>query len=336
MSCSSPARRRSRRVTASKPSTAPIPTAISATRSEWRAVNGDLASMTRANASAIRSSRASSATSSRSAGSQPETSGCSSDAQNAGVDREQRVDQRRVEPAPAPLARHLAGGLDAAGGVEDLGGLGEAEDPREQRDLLAAQPVGHAAPVPVLVEAADRGRGLLGQVEHARDLGPAVAARLHELARDLALVLDPPQERHALAQRASRRDRPHRPQERLERARPVDQLRRALGQPVVGAEQRGHALGVGGAAGVLEQQRVEEVGAGAGRELELLGDPHPDHAGADRVPRGLAFGDVERVRERADDPGERDVLHTRVIGWTRRNWTNDAAGGGSDSRSDRR
>jgi hypothetical protein len=47
---------------------------------------------------------------------------------------------------------------------------------------------------------------------------------------------------------------------------------------------------------------------------QLLCDPHPDHAGADRVTRGLPFGDVERVRERADDLGERDVLHTRVIG----------------------
>ena len=315
-SCSSPARRRSRRVTASKPRRSPIPTAISATRSEWRAVKGDFASITRANASAIRSSRASSATSSRSVGSQPDTSGSSRPRQNAASRQnpQQRVDQRRVEPAAAPALRHPAHRLDAARGVEDLGRLGEAEDAREQRDLLAAQPVGLAAPVPVLVEAADRGRGLLGEVEHAGDLGAAVAAGLHEALGDLALVPDPLQVGHAGAQRPAGRDGPPRPQERLERARPVDELGRALGRLVVGAEQHRHPLGVGRAAGVLEQQRVEEVRARLRGQLELLGDAHPDHARADRVARGLALGDVERVRERADDAGEGDVLHTTVIG----------------------
>ena len=294
-----------------------MPTAISATRSEWRAVNGDLASITRANASAMRSRRSSSARSTISAGSQPVTSGCSSVRQNPRslADREQRVHERRVEPAPAAAPRHRARGPQAARRVEDLDRLREAEDAREQRDLLPRQSVRHPAPVPVLVEAADRRRRLLGQVEHARDLGAAVAARLHELARDVALVADALQVGGAGAQRAAGRDRAQRPDERSRGARPVDQLGRALGDLIVGAEQRGHALGVGRAAGVLEQQRVEEIGADASREPELLGDPHPDHAGADRVAGGLALGDVERVGERADDARKRDVpLHTPVIG----------------------
>jgi hypothetical protein len=69
--------------TGSKPSTSPIPTAISATRTECEAVNGDFASVTRANASAMRSIRSSPARSTRSPGSQCDTSASASDPQNA-------------------------------------------------------------------------------------------------------------------------------------------------------------------------------------------------------------------------------------------------------------
>ena len=50
-------------------------------------------------------------------------------------------------------------------------------------------------------------------------------------------------------------------------AQPVD-----AGDARIGAEQRRQARGVGGAAGVLEQQRVEEVAAGGGAELKLVGE----------------------------------------------------------------
>ena len=78
---------------------------------------------------------------------------------------------------------------------------------------------------------------------------------------------------------------------------------RRLGAAVVGREQRRHAVGVGRAAGVLEQQRVEQIGALGRVQVELRGQAHPDQAGADRVTRRLSLGDVERVRKRADDPG---------------------------------
>ena len=83
------------------------------------------------------------------------------------ADGQEGVDERGIEPAPAPPARDLARRLHAAGRVEDLDGLGEAEDPREQRDLLPREPVRLPAPVPVLVERADRRRRLLAEVEHA-------------------------------------------------------------------------------------------------------------------------------------------------------------------------
>jgi hypothetical protein len=75
----------------------------------------------------------------------------------------------------------------------------------------------------------------------------------------------------------------------------------------------------------LAEQRVEEVGALAGGELDLLRDAHADHARAQRVPGGLALGDVERVREGPDDPGERNVLHSPVIGTPEQNPLLDAA-----------
>ena len=72
------------------------------------------------------------------------------------------VDERGVEPLAAPAQRHPARGLDAAGGVEHLDRLRQAQDPGGERDLLATEPVGHPAPVPVLVETANRRRRLLG------------------------------------------------------------------------------------------------------------------------------------------------------------------------------
>ena len=88
----------------------------------------------------------------------------------------------------------------------------------------------------------------------------------HEAAGDVALVADRLRRR---APRLARRDRAQ-PDHASARsgARPVDALGRALGLAVVGAEQRRHALRVGRAAGVLEQQRVEEVRAvGVGRPI---------------------------------------------------------------------
>ena len=76
------------------------------------------------------------------------------------------------------------------------------------------------------------------------------------------IALQPPA---AVAQRPVGRDRAQRPHEGGQLAGPVDALGRALGDVVVGAEQRRHAGGVRRAAGVLEQQRVEQVGAGRWR-----------------------------------------------------------------------
>ncbi len=83
---------------------------------------------------------------------------------------------------------------------------------------------------------------------------------------------------------------------------------------VIGAEQRGHLRRVARAAGVLEEQRVEQLRAGRGVELEVLRETHADHAAANRVPGRLALGDVERVGERPKDLGEAEPRLDRPAG----------------------
>ena len=231
------------------------------------------------------------------------------------ADGREGVDERGVEPLAAALPHDVVRRLRAGGGVEDLGGLGQAEDPPEQRDLLAAQAARLAAAVPVLVERSDPVRRLGVEAEHQGDLGAALAARLHQRARDLALGLDGAQAVDPAADPALGRDRAQRPEERRQPPGPVDPLRRALGDVVVGVEQRRHLGRVGRAARVLEQQCVEQVRARRGVELQLLREPHADLAAADRVPRRLPLREVERVRQRADHLRERDPL---TVAWHRK------------------
>ncbi len=307
MSCSRPARRRSRSPWAGTPMTAPVATAQRATSLEWRAVYGDFASITRANASATRSSVASSAVRTRSTGSHAATAGTarasSSGRQNA---RSSRIESSAstsagLEPAVAALERHRERAREPDRADEDLDGLREAEDAAEQRDLLAAQAERLAGAVPVLVERADRGGGRLGQLEHAGDLGAALAARADQLARDLLLLRDPAHLARLGERAAALGDRLPRVDRARGRPRPVGDLHGALGRLVVGGEQRGQARGVARAAGVLEQQRVEQRGALLLGQADLLGQPHADRGRADRVAGRFALGDVERVRQRTED-----------------------------------
>ena len=72
--------------------------------------------------------------------------------------------------------------------------------------------------------------------------------------------------------------------------------------------------GVRRAAGVLEQQGVEQIRPRLTIELELVGQAHADKARPFRVSRGLPLGDVERARQGANQLGQRDpsiVSHRR-------------------------
>jgi hypothetical protein len=226
--------------------------------------------------------------------------------------RSQGIDERGVEPPPAPPAGHGPCRAHPARGVEDLHRLGEAQDPPEERDLLAAQATRLAAAIPVLVERAYRLGGLPFEPEHQRDLGAAVAACLHQGPGHLALGLDRQQPVQAGTEAAARRDRPHRPHERRQASGPVDALGRALGDVIVGAEQRRHLRRVGRASGVLEQQRVEQPRPRRGIQIEGVREPHADLAGAHRVPRWLPLGDVEGVGQRPDHARQCDLRSSRA------------------------
>ena len=251
----------------------------------------------------MRSRRDASACSSRSSGSHGAMSGSASDSQNA-TSRRQRPNVSTSAGSNQPPLRFLAMPQAARTppAAWKISSVCARQTMRASSGISSPRrPLRLAAAVPVLVERADRLRGLGAEADQQRDLGAAVAARLHQPARHLALVLDRLQPPAAVAQPAVGGDRAQRPHERRQLAGPVDALGRALGELVVGAEQRRHASGVRGAAGVLEEQRVEEVGAGPGVEAELLRQPHADHARAERVAGRLPLREIECVGERADD-----------------------------------
>ena len=105
--------------------------------------------------------------------------------------------------------------------------------------------------------------------------------------------------------------------ERLRQVGVVDRLDASLRREVVGAEERGDLGGVGRAARVLEQERVEERGAVFDLQPDLVGEAHADQARPHGVARRLALGDVERVRERRQDLGQPQVaafVHVECIG----------------------
>ncbi len=226
------------------------------------------------------------------------------------LERAERVGEHRVEPRAAPRACHLAGGRGAAELPEHLRGLGQAEDPAEQRDLLAGQPRRIAAAVPVLVERGDRLRRRLVHPHVARHVGPALAAQRRQVAGAVRPVLDQRLDVACLGQRrGARRGVAQQVAQRLRRAQVVGRLAVLLDQRVGVPVQRRHLGGVRRAARVLQQQRVEQRRQVPLVEPDLGPEAHPDHAGPLRVSARLALGDVEGVRERRQDLGQAK-LHT--------------------------
>ena len=269
-----------------------------------------------ANASATRSRRSSSARCTRSSGSKTPITRVRLVAAErrpegaVAARRAQRVDERGVEPGAAALGRDVERRARAADGEEHLDGLGEAEDAAEQRDRVAGEAVGVAGAVPVLVERC----GSPPRSSPVSSIMRAMSAPRSQ--RSSVISRAPSAPLRAIA--ASRRVRPWRSTWRSDAPgrMVVDQLARALELEVVGAEQRAQPGGVARAAGVLEQQRVEQRRALVGREPDLLADPHADRARAHGVAHRLALGDVERVREGGDHLGEPDV-HQEGIGGPR-------------------
>ena len=190
MSCRSAARRRSRSAAGAEAERAcRSPTAISATRSEWRYVYGDFASITLANASATRSRRSSSASdeAAPSGSSVADGRACVGPERGPERARRSRSEPQRVARARGRTscrcarARRRRAASRAEGGEEDLDGLGEADDPAEQRDLLAGEPVGVAPPSQCSSSVRIASAVCFGRSSMQRDLGAALAADLHHL-----------------------------------------------------------------------------------------------------------------------------------------------------------
>ena len=231
----------------------------------------------------------------------PTPTGSRSVAQNAVVvlDRHQRVDERRIEPGAAAPARDLASCRRTAVLPVDLGGLSQADHPAHRRDRVPGDPARIAAAIPVLVAVHDGLRCHIAEPDPAHHVRSALAAQRHQrpgaLASGAQHRADVPSPLH---RRPSGSGVAQQVPERLGRAGGVGEPARALHGGVVGAEQRRYPSGVGGAAGVLQQQRVERRRARRLVEPHRLGQPHPDQAAALSVAAGLALGDVERVRQR--------------------------------------
>ena len=104
----------------------------------------------------------------------------------AGRDRDEGIDDARIEPG-AGAAADLGDRLVAAlAHVEDIDDLGEQRDAREDRDLAGMLALGQALAVPLLVEIDDALRDGFGEPHAPGDIGAAMAARLGQLPGDLA------------------------------------------------------------------------------------------------------------------------------------------------------
>jgi len=175
------------------------------------------------------------------------------------LDDVQRVDESGVEPRAAARSRHGQRRVGPVLGPEDLHRLGQAHDASEQADLLAGHAIGIASPVPVLVELSDGAGRCLVEVDHAGDVGPALTAQCGQGARADRAVADQSAELARLdGQRSAGCSVAPQVAQRLGRAQVVGRLAVALDCGVVVAIEGGDLGRVGRAAGVLEQQRVEE------------------------------------------------------------------------------
>lgn len=168
---------------------------------------------------------------------------------------------------------------------EDLEHLRDADDARRPRNVLAADPLRLAAAVPVLVHVADCGGCGRREAEIERDRRAAIATHLKDLAlgpragqRQARDSREPPEETLAAADVAEAIG------DLFAEVPPVGQPHRAFDDQFVAAKQLVHAGGIARAAGVLEQEGVEQIKTVRFAHADKLGKPQPDHAGARRVP----------------------------------------------------
>jgi len=202
------------------------------------------------------------------------------------------------------LARLAHRGGRAVGSVEDVDHLRQQRDAGGHRDRFAAQPLRFAAAVPVLVQAVDAVGHRVGESQLARDVGTALAARLDQLLRVLRPVAHDVHDAAQPLREAHRHAGVGEDKAQHLRQAVAHRLEVALEGQVVGQVQLADARGVAAASQVLQQQRVVQLPQLALGQADVPADVHADPAGAHAVAFGLAFGDVERVAQGADQFGQ--------------------------------
>ncbi len=214
--------------------------------------------------------------------------------------------QFRIEPSTAACV-HLADGLiesHAGTGLrgEDVEMLSESEDARGDGNGFAAESLGIAAAVPVLVEEVDGVGGGGGETDASGDGGSAVTAQLDHGAVVGVLVKGETKDaRDALCGgSAGQGAMPESGDGGEGGPRPVEEFDVALHEAVVAADEQAHARGVAAAADVFQQRGVVEMGLLGGSERQLVGDAQGVEADALGVAGDGAFGEVKGVRERGE------------------------------------
>ena len=99
-------------------------------------------------------------------------------------------DKIRIEPRPRPVPGFAQRRLGTVRDVKHVDHLRHQRDARIDRDRVAAQAQRLAAAIPMLIEIFDAVGDRLGETHFAGDIGAAMTARLDQLARDLAAVLE--------------------------------------------------------------------------------------------------------------------------------------------------
>ena len=254
------------------PSAAPMLVAIRLVRSEWKYVHGDLASTIAANAVAIWSRRSASTVTTWSSGSQRVRSGSASDAQKAASLRNapsaftssgsNQAPERRAATAYAssiPPAAWKISTVCARHRIRPRSGIWS---PSSQRGWPWPSQCSSSARI---ASAVPSDRPIMRAISAPRSHRACISERVTSPSSLIA------SRRSSLTfgdsfGATARTD--HRNAGSL--SRPVGALAAALELVVVGAEQRRHPRRVRGAAGVLEQQRVEQVRPRFGVEPQLV------------------------------------------------------------------
>ena len=151
----------------------------------------------------------------------------------------------------------------------------------------------------MFVHRADRLGHALGEPDHPGDLRAALAAH----REDALAAAARPEHREAAEttqlgdERAALADVFPGIGQLLRHAPPVAQPDRALHFLIGAAKEVVDDRGVARAAGVLQEQRVEEIGLLGRRQTERLSDAQADEAASGRMAARMSLGQIERMRQ---------------------------------------